>query len=73
MMTTFTQEPRKDEMPEPASFATLLKRWVLGLFVACILAVGGYALLTKSDETPLRAGRYRLWPRRRIPATSASI
>jgi membrane fusion protein, multidrug efflux system len=55
MMTTFSKEPRKDEMPEPVRFATLLKRWVLGLFVACILAVVGYALLTKSDETPLRA------------------
>jgi membrane fusion protein, multidrug efflux system len=55
MMTTFSEEPRKDEMPEPVRFATLLKRWVLGLFVACVLAVIGYALLTKSDETPLRA------------------
>ncbi|HKO30168.1 MAG TPA: MdtA/MuxA family multidrug efflux RND transporter periplasmic adaptor subunit [Nitrospiraceae bacterium] len=42
-------------MPESVSFATLLKRWVLGLFVACVLAVIGYALLTKSDVTPLRA------------------
>jgi membrane fusion protein, multidrug efflux system len=55
MMTTFSEEPRKDEMPEPVRFATLLKRWVLGLFVACVFAVVGYALLTKSDETPLRA------------------
>jgi len=54
-MTTFSEEPRKDEMPEPVRFATLLKRWVLGLFVACVFAVVGYALLTKSDETPLRA------------------
>ncbi|MBS0149537.1 MAG: MdtA/MuxA family multidrug efflux RND transporter periplasmic adaptor subunit [Nitrospira sp.] len=42
-------------MSEPVRFATMLKRWVLGLFVACVLAVIGYALLTKSDETPLRA------------------
>ena len=54
-MPTFSEEPRKDEMPEPVRFATVLKRWVLGLFVACALAVAGYALLTKSDETPLRA------------------
>jgi multidrug efflux system membrane fusion protein len=55
MMATFSEEPRKDEMPEPVRFATLLKRWVLGLFVACVFAVVGYALLTKSDDTPLRA------------------
>jgi len=54
-MTTFSEEPKKDEMPEPVRFATLLKRWVLGLFVACVLAVVGYALLAKSDETSLRA------------------
>jgi len=42
-------------MPEPVRFATFLKRWVLGLFVACVLAVVGYALLNKTDETPLRA------------------
>lgn len=54
-MTTLSEEPKKDEMPESVRFATVLKRWVLGLFVACALAVVGYALLTKSDETPLRA------------------
>jgi multidrug efflux system membrane fusion protein len=42
-------------MPESIGFAKLLKRWVLGLFVACVLAVGGYALLTKSDDTQSRA------------------
>src|SRR5437867_12856925 len=55
MTMTFTQEPRKDELPEPVGFAKWLKRWVLGLFVACVFAVGGYALLTKSDETQSRA------------------
>ena len=54
-MTTFPQEPGKNEMPDPTRFAKSLKRWVLGLFVACVLAVGGYALLTRSDDTQLRA------------------
>ncbi|MEO8338197.1 MAG: MdtA/MuxA family multidrug efflux RND transporter periplasmic adaptor subunit [Nitrospirota bacterium] len=55
MMTTLTQEPGKNEMPDPVGFARLLKRWLIGLFVACALAIGGYAILTKSDETPVRA------------------
>ncbi|MEP6933520.1 MAG: MdtA/MuxA family multidrug efflux RND transporter periplasmic adaptor subunit [Nitrospirota bacterium] len=50
-----TQEPGKNEMPDPVGFAKLLKRWLIGLFVACALAIGGYAILTKSDETPVRA------------------
>ena len=54
-MMTVTQEPEKNEMPDSLGFAKSLKRWVLGLFVACVLAVAGYALLTKSDETQLRA------------------
>lgn len=44
-------------MPESMPFAKLLKRWLFGLFVACALAIGGYALLTKSDETQSRAGQ----------------
>jgi multidrug efflux system membrane fusion protein len=54
-MTTVNEEPGKNEMPDPVGFAKSLKRWILGLFVACVLAIGGYALLTKSDETQLRA------------------
>ena len=73
-MTTFTQEPRKDEMPESVGFAKLLKRWVLGLFVACVLAVGGYALLTKSDETQSRAAGQGANPHaeRTVPVVAAA-
>jgi membrane fusion protein, multidrug efflux system len=42
-------------MSESIRFATILKRWVLGLFAACLLAVGGYILLAKSGEEPSRA------------------
>src|ERR1044071_6509445 len=74
MMTTFSEKPRKDEIPEPVSFATLLKRWVLGLFVACVLAVVVYALLTKSDETSLRAAgqRQNSQATRAIPVVAAA-
>jgi multidrug efflux system membrane fusion protein len=74
MMTTFTQEPRKNEMSESVGFAKSLKRWVLGLFVACVLAVGGYALLTKSDETQLRAAGQGQNPQagRTVPVVTAA-
>ena len=74
-MTTFTQETRKGEMPESSvGFAKLLKRLVLGLFVACVLAVGGYALLTKSDETQSRAAGQGQNPQagRTVPVVTAT-
>src|SRR5262249_3432300 len=42
-------------MPESIGFGTTLKRWLLGLTAACLLALGGYALLAKSGEEPSRA------------------
>jgi multidrug efflux system membrane fusion protein len=61
-------------MPESIGFAGQLKRWLLGLFVACVLAVGGYALLTKSDETQLRAAGQGQNPQavRTVPVVTAS-
>ena len=38
-------------------FATTIKRGLLGLAAACLLAVAGYALLAKSGEEPSRAGQ----------------
>ena len=74
-MTTVTQEPGKNEMSDPVGFAKSLKRWVLGLFVACVLAVGGYALLTKSDETQLRAAGQGANPQaaRTMPVVAATV
>ena len=44
-------------MPGSPHFAASLKRWLLGLSAACLLALGGYALLAKSGEEPSRAGQ----------------
>ncbi len=44
-------------MAESMPFATTVKRWVFGLAAACLLALGGYALLAKSGEEPSRAGQ----------------
>ncbi|HEU4686402.1 MAG TPA: MdtA/MuxA family multidrug efflux RND transporter periplasmic adaptor subunit [Nitrospira sp.] len=44
-------------MPDTTSFVTTVKRWLLGLSAAVLLAVGGYALLAKSGEEPSRAGQ----------------
>ncbi|MBU6434279.1 MAG: efflux RND transporter periplasmic adaptor subunit, partial [Nitrospirae bacterium] len=61
-------------MPESIGFAKLLKRWLLGLFAACVLAIGGYALLTKSDETSLRAAGQGQNPQaaRTVPVVAAA-
>jgi membrane fusion protein, multidrug efflux system len=39
------------------TFVTTVKRGLLGLGVACLLAVAGYALLAKSGQEPSRAGQ----------------
>ncbi len=61
-------------MPESMQFARLLKRWLLGLFVACALAVGGYALLNKSDDTQSRAAGQEANPQamRTVPVVTAA-
>ena len=61
-------------MPESIGFARQLKRWLLGLFVACALAIGGYALLTKSDETQSRAAGQGQNPQatRNVPVVTAT-
>jgi membrane fusion protein, multidrug efflux system len=61
-------------MPEAVDFAKLLTRWVLGLFVACILAIGGYALLTQSNGTQSRAAGQGANPQavRTMPVVAAA-
>ena len=44
-------------MAESIHFATTVKRWVLGLGAASLLALALYALLAKSGEEPSRAGQ----------------
>ncbi|BFU94081.1 MAG: multidrug efflux system, subunit A [Nitrospira sp.] len=64
-------------MAEPIPFATMLKRWLLGLAAACVLALGGYALLAKSGEEPSRAGQVpggaRTLPVLVVPARTGDI
>ena len=49
--------PDRDQMPDSTHFATSLKRGLLGLAAASLLALAGYALLAKSAEEPSRAGQ----------------
>lgn len=44
-------------MAESIHFATTVKRWLLGLSAASLLALGLYALLAKSGEEPSRANQ----------------
>jgi multidrug efflux system membrane fusion protein len=61
-------------MPEPIHFARLLKRWLAGLLAACLLAVGAYAILTKSDEAqPRGASQGRNPGARTVPVATAAV
>lgn len=44
-------------MAHSMGFAATLKRWLIGLSAACVLALGGYALLAKSGDDASRAGQ----------------
>lgn len=46
-------------MAESISFATTVKRWLIGLAAACLLAVGTYALMTRSGEAQPRGPEKR--------------
>ncbi|MDP9132337.1 MAG: MdtA/MuxA family multidrug efflux RND transporter periplasmic adaptor subunit [Nitrospirota bacterium] len=46
-------------MAESISFATTVKRWLIGLSAACLLAVGTYALMTRSGEAQLPGAEKR--------------
>jgi multidrug efflux system membrane fusion protein len=46
-------------MAEPVRFATQVKRWLIGLFAACLLAVGTYVLMSRSGEAQPRGAEKR--------------
>ena len=46
-------------MTGSTSLATSVKRWLIGLFAACLLAVGTYALMTRSGEAQPRGAEQR--------------
>ena len=64
-------------MAESFHFATTVKRWLLGLSAASLLALGLYALLAKSGEEPSRANQppagARLLPVVVAPARTGDI
>lgn len=59
-------------MSESIHFSTIVKRWVIGLVAACLLALGGYALLAKSGEEPSRAGQTPTAGARTFPVAVAT-
>jgi membrane fusion protein, multidrug efflux system len=60
-------------MSESIRFATIVKRWLIGLAAACLLAFGGYALLAKSGEEPSRAGQPPGGGARTFPVAVATV
>ncbi|MCW5797353.1 MAG: hypothetical protein LZF60_380050 [Nitrospira sp.] len=59
-------------MAESVRFSTLLKRWMIGLSAACLLAVGTYVLMTRSGEAqPNRAEKRPALAARNTPVVAA--
>ena len=55
LSTPTSRDIETHQVTRPTRFALVVKRWLIGLSAACLLAVGVYALVTKSDEAPSRA------------------
>ncbi len=59
-------------MAESVRFSTLLKRWMIGLSAACLLAVGTYVLMTRSGEAqPGRSEKRPVMAARNTPVVAA--
>ncbi|TLY25609.1 MAG: MdtA/MuxA family multidrug efflux RND transporter periplasmic adaptor subunit [Nitrospirae bacterium] len=60
-------------MPGSIRFASLVKRWLIGLLAACLLGIGVYALLSESNEEPSRAAGRGTNPKgRSVPVVAAA-
>ena len=69
-MTTLTEETGKERVPGSTRFPVLLKRWWIGLLAVCLLAVGAYALFTKSGEAQPRPAKGSSGPARAVPVVA---
>src|SRR5438132_1198143 len=56
-MTTFTEEAGKERVSGSTRFPALIKRGAIALLALCLLAIGAYALFTKSGEAQPRAAK----------------
>ena len=59
-------------MSESIRFSTIVKRSMIGLVVACLLALGWYMMIAKSGEEPSRAGQPPLAGARTFPVAVAA-
>lgn len=62
----------KDWMSKSMGTATMLKRWLVGLCGACVLALAGYSLLARSSDDASRAGQVPNAAGRSLPVVVAS-
>lgn len=64
---TSVQEDTQSDVPERPGPPLLRRRWWIGLLVVCLLAIGAYALLTKSGQVQPRAARQEAPAARGLP------
>ena len=76
---TIPEQARKGQVPESIGFPRLVTRWLFGLLIAGLLAMGAYAVLTRSDEAQPRPGApgspvaVRTMPVVAVPAKTGDI
>ena len=65
-------ESTQNGVSERPRRGSVLRRWWLGILVVCLLAIGAYALLTKSGQMQLRAAKQEAPVTRGLPVVAVA-
>ena len=69
----FTQETNNNNMPVRTHFATFLRRWWIGLVVACLLVVGAFIFLARGGQKASRTAQQGLATAPGIPVVATAV
>ena len=69
----FTQETNNNNMPVRTRFATFLRRWWIGLVVACLLVVGAFIFLARGGQKASRTAQQGLATAPGIPVVATAV
>lgn len=69
----FTQETNNNNMPARTRFAAFLRRWWIGLVVACLLVVGAFIFLARGGQKASRAAQQGLATAPGIPVVATAV
>jgi multidrug efflux system membrane fusion protein len=67
------EDVQKKDLSQSAPLVTFMKRWGLGLLAVCLIAVGAYAIATRSEEAQSRStGQASKPPVRSVPVAAVA-